>query len=1141
MKHLFLKTLAIGLILLAMPMKQFGQEIKNHLIRLDVMAIENPDMRYCMLANLANDNNIIYTIDEEENNLLLFSSRALSDNQFQAYYNQLKTNAIEEFHDYLSADKETQGNTFSQWKSSLPQDLFGLLLKIMLIENPSNRDGNQNCIDSDPFCTTDVVSFHVDGSASGVCESGPNYGCMTSYTDRPPFWFHMKIGVAGTFTIRITNSNNLDLDFCAWGPFSDPTTPCAGELTSNKIIDCDSPYNTVQECTIPSNAQVGQYYIMVITKYSSGSTDITFQKQAGSGPGETDCGILPPLVSNGGPYCVGQTITLTGNAQNGATYNWSGPGGWTATGQTVTRPNCTLAMSGDYTCTIHVGNQSSSAFTQVQVHPQAIANFNFTTVCQGEATQFTSTSTTNPSGQQIRSYQWNFGDGQTGTGQNVSHTYANPGSYPVTLTVSTGGSCTAQKTQNVNVYAVPTANAGEDQTVIYDGVAQLHGAAGQPGTFNYHWEPANKVVNPNAQNTATVPLQQSTTFTLTVTHPEGGCSSTDQVSVLVEGSNMTATASASPNSICQGESSQLNAQAVGGNANAYSYSWSPTIGLSDPNIANPMATPATTTTYTCHVSDGLSSQDVQTTVTVHQPEFEEMEQWICPGESFTFYGEDYSDEGDYPYYTTTAQGCEKVITLHLHHYEDYPYAHTTTEYICPGTSYNFHGHYYNTAGTYHENLHTVHGCDSIVWLELHVYQPNDTIIVDPTICTSQTYNFHGVEYNQDGDVAYFDTIDSHGCLLVEKLELSVGPYQMPPKEEPRICVPYDETPYFYWDKTGLTYTQDTQDEIILPDPQGGCDIKYRLNLKFHQEFYQSDTVTVCDAYQWPVVPGSFYTSTDHHIVKTFPGTGGSGFDCDSTYVLNLTVNKSNNSEVTILNQCDQYVWNFGWNDEAYTLTEPGDYPKVIPTYQGCDSTVVMHLQLDYTPDFERVEGNPWVVGGSEFQYTIERYWIETHPQSTHETEWGLYYPNGEPFNKWDLVPYDNGDKCQLYIYTFERDSIELRAHTRSSGLCECGEFTHSKWIHCGYFDINENTSLCEADIFPNPNDGTMTLSFDNMMGYVDVKVYNITGTLVDQFNLFNGYGHQTHEYQSSHLSNGVYFFQFSSNEGKLTKKVVIFD
>lgn len=1154
MKNLFFKALAIGLILLAMPLKQFGQtNYRDHEngFLFNVFEIENVEERVQLASALATSEIWLCNPTDNPGELFIRPNNRFEDIPIYSEFDYLRSTLKKEYQEASSLPKEELLEIFNSWAHNITTDYYNFLISDYI------GDRANQCMDAEPFCTTDVYNFPALNS--GYSWSGPNYGCLgSSPTTHHSFWYYMRVGVAGNITIKIQAS--FDVDFALWGPFNNETDPCptaagqAGMLTAtctscpnNTNPSSNYPYGNLHDCSYDSahseyahvvNGQVGQYFILLITNYSGSSGNITFQKYAGNG--ETDCGILPPLVQNGGPYCVGQTITLTGNAQNGATYNWSGPGGWTATGQTVTRPNCTLAMGGNYTCTIHVGNQSNSATTNVQVNAQAIANFNYTTVCRGEATQFTSTSTTNPSGQQIRSYQWNFGDGQTGTGQNVSHTYANPGSYPVTLTVSTGGSCTAQKTQNVNVYAVPTANAGEDQTVIYDGVAQLHGAAGQPGTFNYHWEPANKVVNPNAQNTATVPLQQSTTFTLTVTHPEGGCSSTDQVSVLVEGSNMTATASASPNSVCLGETSQLNAIAVGGTGN-FTYSWTPTMGLSDPNIANPIATPTTTTTYSCHVSDGLSSQDVQAAVTVNNPEYEEEDQWICPGESYSFYGEEYSDEGDYPYYTTTAQGCEKVITLHLHHYEEYPYAHTTTEYICPGTGYTFHGHYYNVAGTYSENLHTVHGCDSIVWLELHVYQPNDTIIVDPTICTSQTYNFHGVEYNQDGDVAYFDTIDSHGCLLVEKLELSVGPYQMPPKEEPRICVPYDETPYFYWDKTGLTYTQDTQDEIILPDPQGGCDIKYRLNLKFHQEFYQSDTVTVCDAYQWPVVPGSNYTSTDHHIVKTFPGTGGTGFDCDSTYVLNLTVNKSNNSEVTILNQCDQYVWNFGWNDEAYTLTEPGDYPKVIPTYQGCDSTVVMHLQLDYTPDFERVEGNPWVVGGSEFQYTIERYWIETHPQSTHETEWGLYYPNGEPFNKWDLVPYDNGDKCQLYIYTFERDSIELRAHTRSSGLCECGEFTHSKWIHCGYFDISENTSLCEADIFPNPNDGTMTLSFDNMMGYVDVKVYNITGTLVDQFNLFNGYGHQTHEYQSSYLSNGVYFFQFSSNEGKLTKKVVIFD
>ncbi|HEX7028486.1 MAG TPA: PKD domain-containing protein [Gammaproteobacteria bacterium] len=36
----------------------------------------------------------------------------------------------------------------------------------------------------------------------------------------------------------------------------------------------------------------------------------------------------------------------------------------------------------------------------------------------------------------IESYAWDFGDGQTGTGSNVTHTYAGPGKYAVTLTVT---------------------------------------------------------------------------------------------------------------------------------------------------------------------------------------------------------------------------------------------------------------------------------------------------------------------------------------------------------------------------------------------------------------------------------------------------------------------------------------------------------------------------------------------------------------------------------------------------------------------------------------------------------------------------------------------------------------------------------
>ena len=69
----------------------------------------------------------------------------------------------------------------------------------------------------------------------------------------------------------------------------------------------------------------------------------------------------------------------------------------------------------------------------------------------------------------ITSYEWDFGDGETGSGINPTHTYSSSGIYTVILTVSDSGGMTATDTSLITVNSVPNvppiANAGPDQTV----------------------------------------------------------------------------------------------------------------------------------------------------------------------------------------------------------------------------------------------------------------------------------------------------------------------------------------------------------------------------------------------------------------------------------------------------------------------------------------------------------------------------------------------------------------------------------------------------------------------------------------------------------------------------------------------------
>ena len=113
----------------------------------------------------------------------------------------------------------------------------------------------------------------------------------------------------------------------------------------------------------------------------------------------------------------------------------------------------------------------------------------------------------------ITSYQWNFGDGSTGSGAIAQHTYASPGTYQVSLTV---GTATGQATSWTSVTVVHAPSGDEGLTVnVTDGSSPLSGASVAVVTPNGTRLPATS----NAEGAAAIAGLPDGTYTAYVYEP----------------------------------------------------------------------------------------------------------------------------------------------------------------------------------------------------------------------------------------------------------------------------------------------------------------------------------------------------------------------------------------------------------------------------------------------------------------------------------------------------------------------------------------------------------------------------------------------------------------------------------------------
>lgn len=1127
------KLLLIGFMLLTLPMRFFAQNSRTvynqETIEFDITDIGLFDERVFFIYNLVNDSRFDVKASEEDGIFLINANEAFENlNLEDSFLDFCRQNNAA----FRQMDKAVAADVACEYKALIPSEMFASLMMDYYVRSRQNN----TCANADPFCTDNGQYQFPAGVNAGSGEAGPSYNCLS--TTPNPAWYYMRIATPGNINIYMYSTPSHDIDFCCWGPFDDPVSPCPNGLTANKVVSCSYSAAATENCIIPATAQTGEYYILVITNYSNQTCNITFSKTGGTGT--TDCGIMPPLVDNDGPYCVGETIHLTANSngQSGATFNWTGPGGFSSTQQNPIRTNCTMAMAGTYTCTISLNGQTNNATTEVVIYPQPTANFNYTSVCKGTPTQFTSTSTTNPSGQQM-TYRWNFGDGGTSSEQNPSHTYAQAGNYNVTLTTTTGGgACSSQKQQTVPVYAAPTASASAlPNVVMYGGTSQLSASAGTAGTFNFHWEPANKVVNPNSQNTATIGLQATTTFTVTITNPQGGCSSSAQVTVSIEGSGMTAMASADAYELCEGESTTLHATPSGGTGD-YTYTWTPANTLSNPNIQNPVATPPVgTTQYTCQVGDGYTTQNVSVSIMVHPNTESHPNISICPDDVYSFFGQDLNEPGSYNYTTTNQFGCDSTVYLTLEHYETYETPMVRS--ICNGDAYDFFGQQLTTAGQYQHTLESVHGCDSVIKLTLRV-NPVYEYDIERSFCAGSYYPFNGQNITQPGDYTY-NGQTVLGCDSIVHLHLSLTNYNSKVYDIERCNQPYT------WPSTGEHFEEVGEYFRVDTIPGPTCDSIVTLNLSIHQDYPNvSFNITNCDNYTWENYGGRSYIEDGqtYFAGRTYDHSGNyirryqSIHGCDSIVTMHLTINGSIVNNLPAEEGCDQVEW----PEAGISFVESSSQSHLFTTVLGCDSLVNRTVNMEYTPNPTTIEPTDasnttghWVITATEFQINSYKFSFSegAHPATCHwdSIQWSC--SAGWPFD----ILY-NGRGVNLYVLQYTPDTVWLNA--RVFNKCAPEGVDRKYWLICSFYGIEEQSeSLVNVDIVPNPNNGEMTLNFEYLTGNVNIKVYDMRGNLLDDFDTYNNIGPNSMRYNMKDYSDGMYFFVVSGKEGTVTKKVII--